>query len=172
MSRLMHTVALLLATLLGCAAIALAATQPTANQAAPDQPTTPADPTGPRFGYVDIFIDSGDIPLAVYQIELQATTGDIRIVGVEGSDSPAFATPPHYDPAALQDGERIVLGAFSTQPDLPLGKTRIARVHLRIIGPPPTLALSLTVAGDADANPIDAKTSFTTTFQTQNGSNP
>ncbi|VAX41848.1 hypothetical protein MNBD_PLANCTO03-1978, partial [hydrothermal vent metagenome] len=88
------------------------------------------------------------------------------------SDATAFATPPHYDPAALQDGERIVLGAFSTQPDLPLGKTRIARVHLRLVGPPPTLALSLTVAGNANADPIDAKTSFTTTFQTQNGSNP
>jgi hypothetical protein len=161
---------LLLAALLGAGAIALAAAQPAAQPA--NEASQQADPTGPRFGYVDIFIDSGETPLAVYQVELRATAGDIRIVGVEGGDAAAFAEPPHYDPAALLEGERIVLGAFSTGDALPAGRTRIARVHLRIEGPPPALTLTHHVAGDADANTINAQTSYEASFETQNGSNP
>lgn len=172
MTRPSHGFALLIAVLVGGVACALAATQPTGSSAAPNQPAAPADATGPRFGYVDVFIDSGAVPMAVYQVELRATAGDIRIVGVEGGDPVAFTDPPRYDPAALLDGERIVLGAWSTEADLPVGNTRIARVHLRLDGPPPTLALSLAVAGDAEATAIDATPSFTTSFQTQNGSNP
>jgi hypothetical protein len=161
---------LVLAALLGAGAIALAAAQPAAQPA--NEPSEHVKTTGPRFGYVDLFINSGEAPLAVYQVELRATAGDIRIVGVEGGDAAAFAEPPHYDPAALLEGERIVLGDFSTQPNLPAGRTRIARVHLRIDGPAPVLALTLDVAGDADANAINAKTSYEASFETQNGSNP
>lgn len=161
---------LLLAALVGVAAITLAAAQPEGDPAAPDQAAGVV--TGPRFGYVDVFIDSAETPLAVYQIELRATAGDIRIVGVEGGDARAFAEPPRYDPAALTDGERIILGDFSTSADLPAGRARIARVHLRIEGPAPTLELKLDVAGDVAGNPIHAAASFEASFQTQNGSNP
>ncbi len=162
MTRSLHRPALLLASLVGAGAMSLA--QPAAETPAQ------AETTGPRFGYVDVFIDSGETPLAVYQVELRATVGDIRIVGVEGGDAAAFAEPPHYDPAALLDGERIVLGDFSAGGELPVGRTRIARVHLRIEGPAPALALTLDVAGDADANAINAQTSYEASFQTQNGS--
>jgi hypothetical protein len=148
----------------------LAAAQPTGGAASPAQPAGRPDVTGPRFGYVDVFIDSGGTPLAVYQVELRATAGDIRIVGVEGGESAAFAGPPRYDPAALLDGERIVLGDFSTADDLPVGRTRIARVHLRIDGPAPALALTLDAAGDVHANAIHAQTSYEASFETQNGS--
>ncbi|HZW09236.1 MAG TPA: hypothetical protein VFF69_04970 [Phycisphaerales bacterium] len=167
MTATLHQIGRLLGALLGGAALSLAVAQPAAEPGT--QQTTPA---GPRFGYVDVFIDSGATPLAVYQVELRATEGDIRIVGVEGGDAGPFVEPPHYDPKALLDGERIVLGDFSTDADLPAGHTRIARVHLRIDGPAPTLALTLDIAGDADANAINAQTSYEASFQTQNGSNP
>ena len=155
--------------LLGMAAIAVATAQP-GGDGAVRQPEAGA--LGVRFGYVDVFIDSGERGLAVYQVELRATAGDIRIVGVEGGDTAAFAGPPRYDPAALLDGERIVLGDFSTGSVLPRGRTRLARVHLRIDGPPPSLVLDLVVAGDAGGERIDAVASSTTSFQTQNGRNP
>ncbi len=152
------------------AAIAVATAQPGgAGAVGGEQPT--AASLGVRFGYVDVFIDSGERELAVYQVELRATSGDVRIVGVEGGDAAAFAGPPRYDPAALTDGERIVIGDFSTGAVLPSGSTRIARVHLRLDGPPPELALTLAVAGDAEGERLDATASYTTSIQTQNGSN-
>ena len=169
MTRAPRRLALALAGLL--AAVALATAQPGGAGAVEGAQPETAE-TGVRFGYVDVFIDSRDAELAVYQVELAATAGDIRIVGVEGGDPTAFAGPPRYDPAALADGERIILGDFSTDAALPTGKSRIARVHLRIEGPPPALALTLAVAGDAAGERIDASTSYTTSFQTQNGSNP
>lgn len=157
----MSRVLLLFAALVGGAAL-IALGQPEGEPVAPAQAARQPDlqDDGPRFAFVDVFIDSGETPLAVYQVELRATSGDIRIVGVEGGDHAAFAAPPRYDPRALQNGERIVLGAFSAAPDLPAGDSRVARVHLRIDGPDPRLDLSLTAAGDALADEINAKTSF------------
>jgi hypothetical protein len=153
--------------LLGMAAIAVATAQP-GGDGAVGQPEAGA--LGVRFGYVDVFIDSGERELAVYQVELRATAGDVRIVGVEGGDPAAFAGPPRYDPAALADGERIVIGDFSTGAVLPSGSTRIARVHLRLDGPPPALELTLAVAGDEEGERISTTVSYTTSFQTQKGS--
>ncbi|QKK09746.1 MAG: hypothetical protein HND58_17310 [Planctomycetota bacterium] len=162
---------LVLTALLGATAISLASAQPAgAGAEAAGQPESAIQ--GVRFGYVDLYIDSGEVPMAVYQVELRATAGDIRIVGVEGGDSAAFSEPPRYDPVALTRGERIVLGEFSTGSALPSGRTRIARVHLRIDGPPPVLELTLATAGDSAAAPINATASFTTSFQTQDGSTP
>jgi hypothetical protein len=93
-------------------------------------------PVGPRFAAVDIYIDSGEKPLGAYQVELKAT-GDVRAVGIEGGESAAFREPPYYDPVALHENqlrERVVLAAFNTGKDLPTGRTRVARVHVRIGG--------------------------------------
>lgn len=171
MTRTLRHAWVALAGLLGLAAIAVATARPGGAGAGAGQPQAQPD-AGVRFGYVDVFIDSGEAELAVYQVELRATAGDIRIVGVEGGDPAAFADPPRYDPAALADGERIVLGDFSSDAALPSGRSRIARVHLRIDGPAPALALSLGVAGDAAGGQVSAIASYTTSFQTQNGSNP
>jgi hypothetical protein len=126
----------------------------TAPHAQPADDVTPLP--SPRFAYVDVFVDAGDRPLAAYQLELVATQGDVTIVGIEGGEHAAFAEPPYYDPAALKDSERVIIGAFDTGDDLPHGRTRVARVHVRIAGPAPEYELSLTVAADADANEIDA----------------
>jgi hypothetical protein len=75
-----------------------------------------------RFLTVDIFVDTKDKPLAAYQIEFSATNTVAKIVGIEGGEHPAFRDAPYYDPKALQQ-ERVILAAFSTEPDnrLPTG---------------------------------------------------
>ncbi len=109
-----------------------------------------------RFVPLDIFIDSGDQPLAAYQFELQAPAESFAIVGIEGGKHKAFAPPPYYDPAALAH-HRVIIAAFNTGPDLPTGKTRVARIHARIIGEQdPDFELKLTAAASAEGRDIDA----------------
>ena len=113
-----------------------------------------------RFAPLHIYLDSGNKPLAAYQFELTATAGQIKIVGVEGGQHKAFKEAPYYDPAALAN-DRIIIAAFNTGSELPKGRTRIATIHLQIIGEAePDYELKLTVAADADAKEIPAKISF------------
>lgn len=107
-----------------------------------------------RFTFVDIYADCGATPLAAYQIELLATHGTFKIVGIEGGAHPAFAEPPYYDPAALYH-ERVILAAFSTDDDLPVGRTRVARVHVLLEAETPVYAVKLMAAATADGTPID-----------------
>jgi hypothetical protein len=112
------------------------------------------------FAPLHIYLDSGNKPLAAYQFELKAAAGQIKIVGVEGGQHKAFEEAPHYDPAALAN-DRIIIAAFNTGSELPKGRTRIATIHLQIIGDAePDYELKLAVAADADANEIPAKISF------------
>ena len=113
-----------------------------------------------RFAPLHIYLDSGNEPLAAFQFELKATAGQIKIVGVEGGQHPAFKEAPYYDPAALAN-DRIIIAAFNTGRDLPKGRTRIATIHLQIIGDAvPDYELNLTVAADTDGKEIPAKISF------------
>jgi hypothetical protein len=113
-----------------------------------------------RFAPVHIYLDSGNKQLAAYQFELKAAAGQIKIVGVEGGQHQAFNQAPYYDPAALAN-DRIIIAAFDTGSELPKGRTRIATIHLQIIGDAePDYDLKLIVAADADANEIPAKISF------------
>ena len=86
-----------------------------------------------RFAPVHIYLDSGNKPLAAYQFEIKAAVGQIKIVGVEGGQHQAFNEAPYYDPAALAN-DRIIIAAFDTGSELPRGRTRIATIHLQIIG--------------------------------------
>jgi hypothetical protein len=88
-----------------------------------------------RFQAVEIFADSQTNTLAAYQLEFTVTSGNAKIVGIEGGEHPAFAEAPFYDPKAMQH-ERVILAAFSTQPanELPTGRTRVATIHLQISG--------------------------------------
>jgi hypothetical protein len=117
---------------------------------------------GPKtsFTTLDIYIDSGSRSLAAYQFEMKAASGKIEIVGVEGGQHPAFKEPPYYDPAALAK-DRIIIAAFSTGKDLPTGRTKIATVHLQIIGNvQPAYKLDLKVSADADGKDIPAEITF------------
>ncbi|MCP4611977.1 MAG: hypothetical protein GY845_25025 [Planctomycetes bacterium] len=113
-----------------------------------------------RFSPLHIYLDSGNKSLAAYQFELKAAAGQVKIVGVEGGQHKAFEEAPYYDPAALANN-RIIIAAFNTGRELPKGRTRIATIHLQIIGDAePDYELKLIVAGDADANEIPATISF------------
>jgi hypothetical protein len=119
------------------------------------QPLSPAV----RFQAVAVFVETGDVPLAAYQLDLQATTGNVRIVGIEGGKHPAFADPPYYDPAAIQ-GDRVIIGAFSTAPagSLPTGRTRIATIHVQVSGDRnPEYKAELSVAATADGAAIPGR---------------
>ena len=126
--------------------------------------TTPAEQDSEQavhFVPLHIYIDSGAESLAACQFELKATSGRIKVVGVEGGEHEAFAEPAYYDPAALMNN-RIILGAFSTGKSLPAGKTRIATIHLQITGSLEwDYELTLTVAADREGNKIPAKITTT-----------
>jgi hypothetical protein len=107
-----------------------------------------------RYQPVDVYIDSGDAPLAAYQVEVNVD-GDAMIVGVEGGDTAAFAAPPHYDPRALAGG-RIIIADLDVGTDLPRGRTHVATLHMRETGAPPTYRVTLQAAAAADGTPIPA----------------
>jgi len=116
--------------------------------------------SGVRFAPLHIYLDSGNSSLAAYQFELKAAAGQIKIVGVEGGRHEAFKEAPYYDPAALAK-DRIIIAAFSTGSDLPKGRTRIATIHLQIVGDAePEYDLKLAVAADADGKEIPAEIKF------------
>jgi hypothetical protein len=115
-----------------------------------------------RFSAVDIYVDSKNAPLAAYQIEFTATNGVAKIVGIEGGDSAAFHEPPFYDAKAIQH-DRVIIAAFNTASadKLPSGKTRIATIHLQIVGDQrPQFELKLQVAANPDGNRIAADATF------------
>jgi len=95
-----------------------------------------ADPI--RFVTLDLFVDSREVPLAAWQVEIlpKVVKGTATLVGIEGGDHAAFRAPARYDPAALAkaEGGRVILAAFSlaTAGELPLGRVRVARLHLRL----------------------------------------
>ena len=119
-------------------------------------------PTGERvhFAPVDIYVDCGSRALAAFQFELKALSGDVEIVGVESGAHPAFREAPYYDPAALAN-HRIIIAAFNTGSDLPTGHTRVATVHLRIVGDAePEYEVKLMVAADAQGDKIPAEITY------------
>ena len=87
-----------------------------------------------RFEAIDVFVDSGDQPLAAYQFELTSQEPGVEIVGIEGGEHAAFKEPPFYDPKAMNNN-RVILAAFNTGQDLPAGRSRVARIHVQVMGP-------------------------------------
>ncbi len=128
--------------------------------AAPDNKDNPGNQPGAtlRFDAVHVFVDSGTMALAAYQLSLRATRGNVGIVGIEGSDHHAFANPPYYDPIAIQ-GDRVIIGAFSTADvnSLPTGRTRIATIHVQITGGQAEYDAQLTVSGGIDGLAIPGR---------------
>ncbi len=117
-------------------------------------------PAAVRFEYIDVYIASGTAPLAAYQFELTDSAGSIKIVGIEGGEHEAFATPPYYDPKALKNN-RVIIAAFSTAGALPTGKTRVATIHVQVeVDVILEIAINLETVGDVQGNEIDAEVSF------------
>ena len=120
---------------------------------------SPAQEPAARFFMVDVFVDSGTAPLAAYQADISATNGAVKIVGIEGGEPLAFRNAPYYDPAAMQ-GERVVLGAFTTNAtaQLPLGSTRVASVHCLVSGgAKPVFNAKVTAAATVGGQPISVQ---------------
>ena len=116
-------------------------------------------PSRLRFRAIDVFVDSGTHPLAAYQLDVAASAGTARIVGIEGGAHPAFKTPPYYDPKAIQR-ERVVLAAFNTSPaeQLPRGQTRVATIHVQIDGTTaPNFTAKVETAATKDGAPISVQ---------------
>jgi len=113
-----------------------------------------------RSAVVDVFIDSGAVPLAAWQVELAAERGKVKIIAIEGGEHPAYKEPPRHDPAAI-GYKRIVLAAFNTGKDLPKGKTRVARLRLQTLGDTePDYATRLDAAAAPDGKRIRATVSL------------
>ena len=126
----------------------------------------PAQPGGAnqavRFQAVDIVIDSREAPLAAYQLEFLIKIGNARVVGVEGGEHPAFKEAPSHDPKAIQQ-ERVIIAAFNTSAAdrLPKGRTRVATIHLQVIGEQtPECMVQLQTAATAEGRKISAKATF------------
>lgn len=150
--RLVVTTNLRLGAIVGAVALAGAF-----ELAAPQEATT-------RFAVVDIYVAS-DEPLAAWQFELAERKGFMQVVGIEGGDA-SFAEPPFYDRAAVEQGDadRIIVADYSLSPpaELPVGRTRVASVHVRLAGAEPDYDVRLVAAGAADGRPIDAEISLAT----------
>jgi hypothetical protein len=128
--------------------------------------STTAQPEAGTFTTVDVFVDS-DTPVAAWQVELTERRGAMQIVGIERGDDATFRDPPFYDRVATMRGatERIVLASYSLSDaaQLPSGKVRIARVHVRATGAAqPDYEARLIAAGTADGRSIDAQLSLET----------
>ncbi len=113
-----------------------------------------------RFAALDVHLESTE-PVAAWQFELSEAGGRMRVVGVENGDSPAFAKAPYYDRKAVSDGraDRIIVADFTLRPaaELPVGRVRIATVHVRLTGDSePEYVLRLTTAGNAQGKPVPA----------------
>ncbi len=111
-----------------------------------------------EFRAVEVFLNATNAPLAAYQLEFKAVGDDVKIVGIEGGEHPAFAGAPFYDLQAMQQ-ERVILAAFSTNSltQLPTGRTRVATVQLQIQrGSELKFVTKLEVAADASGNKLTA----------------
>ncbi|MFM9995304.1 MAG: hypothetical protein ACKVU4_05830 [Phycisphaerales bacterium] len=124
-------------------------------------------PPAVRFTHVDVFIDSAGAALGAYQVELKPSDNRVTLVGVEGGDPAmaAFAEPPYYDPAALNESSRgrVILAALHAGGEAPSGSTRVARIHVRVVGGgAPEFETKIAAA----ANPAGERIEATVTLRT------
>jgi hypothetical protein len=111
-----------------------------------------------HFRTVNIYIDPHNNPLAAYQLEFTGESENVKLVGIEGGEHPAFKDPPYYDPKAMMQN-RVILAALNAGDDLPATRTRVARLHLEITGEHDRFRTRLIVAAASDGSHIAADVS-------------
>jgi len=113
------------------------------------------------FLAMDVWIDSGDQPLAAYQVEIRYDKRTTKIVGIEGGATKAFNGAPHYDAKGMEGG-RIVLAAFTKDDEAaPIGNSRVGRIHLQVEGlQEPALSIQLISAATTGGDRIKPKPQF------------
>jgi len=132
--------------------------------AAPLFAQQPADEEGRgSFRVVDIYVDSKGAPLAAYQLRFSMTNANVKILGIEGGQHPAFREPPVYDPKAMQH-DRVIIAAFNTgsTDELPKGKTRVATIHVQTTADE---ALQCRLKVQTAANPEGTKITVEATWE-------
>ena len=121
-----------------------------------------ADNDSIRFEAVAVFLTTTE-PVAAWQFELRDRLGHMQVVGVEQGDSAAFDRAPYHDRDAVQRGfaDRIIVADYSLADEsrLPVGRTRVATVHLMLRGEP-DFDLRLMTATDSNGRVIDATISL------------
>jgi hypothetical protein len=128
---------------------------------AQDEPRESATDSGPiRFEAVDVFVDTGDAPLAAWQVEVSGAGPTVTVSGVEGGEHLAFSEPPYHDTEALTKTGRLIVAAFHIGDELPTGRTRVARLHFMVEGAGVVrYTARLVVAGGADGKRVTAQAS-------------
>ncbi len=92
------------------------------------------EPAAVSFRALDLWVDSGEVPLAAYQVAVTYDKKQVKILALEGGPPGPFNAAPYYDDAGKQGG-RIVLASFTTDDDrAPSGRTRVGRLHLMVTG--------------------------------------
>ena len=113
---------------------------------------------GPRFVPLAIHLDS-PAAVAAWQFELRDRNGAMKVVGVENGGHPAYPRAPYYDreSVARGDAEKIVLADYSLAEEdrLPIGRVRLATLHLMLEGEP-DFELRLITAATPEGRAIDA----------------
>ncbi len=117
-----------------------------------------------RFETIDIYLDSAE-PVAAWQFEFDEQNGLMAVVGVENGSSNAFSEAPYFDRDAVQLGraDRIIVADYSLEPkeSLPVGRIRLATIHVRLSGDDlPEFQLSLVAAASADGKSVNASISM------------
>ena len=132
-------------------------------------------PAETTFLAIDITIDPQGQPLGAFQFELTATDASFTVAGVESGGHPAFDhdRPPYFDPVAQQGKiDRLILAEYAkpelAADQLPTDAVRVATVHVMLTLPEfdqpephePLIQLTLTTAGNAEGERIDANISY------------
>ena len=81
---------------------------------------------GFAFMPVDIYVDSGQRPLAAYQFELRFDSVAYSIVGIEGGEG-ALAEAPYYDNRGMEGGRIIIASGISIGSGLGSGRRSMRR---------------------------------------------
>ncbi len=91
----------------------------------------------PRFVAIDVYLESPH-SVAAWQFEVSARNGEMKLVGIEGGSSEHFRGAPFYDREILRGSQtdKILVADYSLADEalLPIGRFRIATLHLMLLG--------------------------------------